>query len=120
MFDWIRVITKFPHHNDSTPASDQLAQLVAERSITAIRERLTLDCTSLCAAELRGYVRARGWDVVRQQTNKLRAERNLSNEFAAELMTRALDRAAYAIVRQRPRQQTMPLPAPHVQLRIAG
>jgi hypothetical protein len=120
MFHWIRVITKFPHHNESAPAIDQLAQLTAERSMAAVRERLTLDCTTLCATELRGYVRARAWSIVRQQTDKLCAERNLSADFAATLMSRAMDRTAHAVARQRPRKQVTSLPTPHVQLRIAG
>jgi hypothetical protein len=71
-------------------------------------------------AELRGYVRARAWSEVRRQSQNLVAERNVSADFANDLMANALDRTTHAILRQPPPQPTMPLPAPHIQLRIAG
>jgi hypothetical protein len=120
MFTWIRALAKFPHFEPSTPAMDHLVQLAAERSLPAVRQRLTLDCTTMCAAEVRGYVRARAWSVVRQHSCELARERNVPAELVGSLVSRALDRTAHAILRQPPRQMVMPLHAPHVQLRIAG
>jgi hypothetical protein len=120
MFNWIRAIKNFPHGAEAVPALEPLVQLAAERSLPAIRKRLTLDCSSMPLAELRGYLRARGWSVVREQTRKLLAERNLPADLADSLMSRTLDRTAHVLARQPVRQPVMPLPAAHVQLRIAG
>jgi hypothetical protein len=120
MFNWIRAIKNFPHGTETVPALEPLVQLAAERSLPAIRERLTIDTTAMCLAELRGYLRARAWSVVRQQTRKLLAERNLPADLADSLMSRTLDRTAHTLVRQPIRQPVMPLPTAHVQLRIAG
>jgi hypothetical protein len=120
MFHWIRAIAKFPSTGAETSAIDQLVQLAAERSLPAVRERLTLDCTAMSAAEFRGYARARAQNVVRQQSVKLMAERNVSADLTNTIISRALDRTAHTILRRPQRQPVMPLPAAHVQLRIAG
>ena len=119
MISWFRSlvnVSPWPPHQ----SLDECVHLVAERSLETARARFSLDLSEMTVAERRGYVRARAHRMVRVQARRVAAERGISAESFDQLIMRALDRTAQLIVRQPLRQTVMPLPAAHVQLRIAG
>jgi hypothetical protein len=104
----------------SKRAADRMVFLIAERSLAGVRERLWSNLSEMSAAELRGYVRARAFHTVRMQTRLVAREFQIPGDNLEAIELRALERTTQLVVRQPLRQPIMPLPAAHVQLRIAG
>jgi hypothetical protein len=80
-------------------APDQLVRSLSERCIGEVTCRLKADLSTMSAAELRGYVRARALAVLRQQARLLEAETGRS-PLPAEVTLRALERTVHLVIRQ--------------------
>jgi hypothetical protein len=111
----------FNHHaRRAITARDSLSREVAERSVAQTLLQLTAIADNMSRAELRGYVRSHAAPFVRAEANQLVGyewPRKDFNEFVAA----ALEHATHLVVEQWKHNSTvMPMPAPHVRLRIAA
>jgi hypothetical protein len=101
-------------------ATRRMVYLIADRSLDGAREQLSLETSRMCSAELRGYVRARAHCIVRVQAERAAAECGVPAGSFDALVASALDRTVQLVARQPVPLPVMPLPVPHVRLRIAG
>jgi hypothetical protein len=120
MKTWVRSLYRRSQLLASRRASNRVVLLIAERSLAAAREQLSANTSHMRTAELNGYVQARAHRIVREQARNAAMQRGLPVSSFEGLVLPALQRTAQLIARQPRAQAIMPLPAPHVQLRIAG
>jgi hypothetical protein len=88
-------------------AAEQLVRSVSDRCVEDISRRLQADLSTMSAAEMRGYVRARAVSVVRKQSRLAAAEAG-QECLPEEVFTRALERAVHLVMRQSMTTHAMP------------
>jgi hypothetical protein len=78
---------------------DQLVRLLSERSVDQVRDRLNADLSTMSAAEIRGYIRARALGVLRCQARLVAADAG-QPALPDEVVMLALERTVHLVVRQ--------------------
>jgi hypothetical protein len=101
--------------SQSGPASrtnliDGFIRQIVEASLETSRRRIFNEATTMSAAELRGYLRARALLSVRYQTQRVAAANQLNDKVAEQLVERALERTVNLLLREFTQQPPLILP----------
>jgi hypothetical protein len=100
------------HDTAKNSQLDGLIRELAERSVAPTRRRLRTECDRLDAAELRGYVRARGASLVRSQVQRLVVDGHLPSACADDVAERVVERTVHLVLRDIKKLPVVSVPLP--------
>ena len=103
-----------------TRPGDAAACDIAASCVSVLLERLRSRTTEMSAPELRGYVRARAFAVVRTRVEQTNADGRLSAADKDDLIAAVLERTVHIVVRELQSPPVITVPSPHLRLRIAA
>jgi len=103
-----------------TRPGDALACDIAASCVSELLQRLRSKTTEMSAPEMRGYLRARAFAVVRTRVEQTIADGRLPAADKDELIAAVLERTVHIVVRDLQSPPVIAVPSPHLRLRTAA